>query len=366
MFELGYDSKIHGQYDSSRHYYEGRFENKLERIGKKYQWIALHQMLSLLTDNYKIRESWSRDIKGKFYVGPWELRLRDIDPSFTTKSEENSDSQDDFGIVKETSHWWNMDKYEYWNRSPSDWGNSSYDLPDPVKAINRKDEMLTEWFYLNLSNTWQEPKPVGVDRYSIGRKEIWYSFQAFLVPKNKFSETLKWLTGKDFFGGWLPEERSHTQLLARENYWSPISKQAQKAMPAWHKLRNSNLNVMVATESGVGELSRDYSGAHHLYSMPCKKIFEGLDLTYLEVDGYFKNSSGKTIAFSDRKTGCLIQKDSLMEFLKATNLEIVWTLLGEKNFFSKDKDKIDYRKSLSGVYYLQDGKIVGNFEVNEW
>src|SRR5690554_1557215 len=40
VFELGYDYKIHGSYDNSVEIFNDRSENKIERIGKKYQWIA--------------------------------------------------------------------------------------------------------------------------------------------------------------------------------------------------------------------------------------------------------------------------------------------------------------------------------------
>lgn len=366
VFEMGYDSKVHGRFDSSHHYYEGRFEHKLERIGKKYQWIAFHRILALLADNHKIRDRWSRDTRGKFYKGPWELMLRDIDPSFITKKNDEPDIKDDFGIVKTNPPWWSMDDYHYWNRAPADWGNSISDLPEAINAISRRASDSKEWLYLKLSNTWQEPKPIGSDRWSVGRKEIWYSFQAYLVPKHKLSDTIRFLTGKNFFGRWLPEERSHTELLARENYWSPISKQAQKETYKWHRIRDSSIDVMLATESAVGSLDSDYSGAHFSYSMPCQKLFDGLDLRYSEVDGYFEDSSGKVVVMNDSKTGCFIEKASLIKFLRARNMEIVWTFLGEKNFFSKGKGRQDYRKSLSGVYYLQDGNVVGNFDINDW
>ena len=58
VFELGYDKEIHGEYDYSvRNYYSyNRHDNKIERIGKKYQWIAFYEIMAMLSDNYKLKD----------------------------------------------------------------------------------------------------------------------------------------------------------------------------------------------------------------------------------------------------------------------------------------------------------------------
>ncbi len=81
VFELGYDYKKHGTYDWSTENYNYRSENIVERIGEKYQWIALFEILASIADNYKIYDDWSE--KQTFYKGPWQLYARDIDPAFT-------------------------------------------------------------------------------------------------------------------------------------------------------------------------------------------------------------------------------------------------------------------------------------------
>lgn len=53
IIDYGYDEKIHGYYDENLGFYN-RHENLIERIGKKYQWIALYEILAKSTDNYPI------------------------------------------------------------------------------------------------------------------------------------------------------------------------------------------------------------------------------------------------------------------------------------------------------------------------
>lgn len=66
----------------------------IERIGKKYQWIALEELLARLTDNYTIQdESKKRDNKGYYYRKDVWIRDR-IDPTIfhSTKDNEIIDS----------------------------------------------------------------------------------------------------------------------------------------------------------------------------------------------------------------------------------------------------------------------------------
>lgn len=52
VFEYGYDYKLFGEYDSAVKYFQNRHEHSIERIGKKYQWIAMYELLSKLHDNF--------------------------------------------------------------------------------------------------------------------------------------------------------------------------------------------------------------------------------------------------------------------------------------------------------------------------
>ena len=51
-----------------------------ERIGKKYQWIAYHELLARISDNYKLSNRFNND-ELSVYKGPWNPFIRDIDPS---------------------------------------------------------------------------------------------------------------------------------------------------------------------------------------------------------------------------------------------------------------------------------------------
>ncbi|MBU7321092.1 AVAST type 2 anti-phage system protein Avs2 [Paenibacillus oleatilyticus] len=55
VFELGYNVELHGEYDRHVKTYD-RHKHTNERIGKKYQWIAFHELLAKLSDKYPMSE----------------------------------------------------------------------------------------------------------------------------------------------------------------------------------------------------------------------------------------------------------------------------------------------------------------------
>lgn len=80
--ELGYSNELFGEYDSSlsRYSYVSRSEVlKTERIGKKYEWIAMFNILARLSDRYKLCDY---DAPARDYRGAWEPDVRDFDPTY--------------------------------------------------------------------------------------------------------------------------------------------------------------------------------------------------------------------------------------------------------------------------------------------
>jgi hypothetical protein len=62
--------------------YSGRERPTVERIGKKYQWLALFELLARLTDNVWAIEYWAE--RAIVYDHPADWLVRDIEPSLLT------------------------------------------------------------------------------------------------------------------------------------------------------------------------------------------------------------------------------------------------------------------------------------------
>lgn len=357
VFELGYDYKIHGSYDISAENYNDRSENKVERIGKKYQWIALFEILASITDNYKVYDDWSG--KQTFYKGPWQLYCRDIDPAFTRRIIQSSDDEIeqevDFVIQKRND----KPRYNNWNQNDADWVENLIDLPSIENIIKTTDDNSTTWLLLKRSIKWKQPKPVGEEKYFGRRKELSFFLQAFLVNKKDKSRAIRLLTNKNLYDIGLPESSNPLQLINREKFWSPAYVDLERETK-WFNIDNLNLKVIKASTYAVGEMGDDNSDAHSYYDMPCKTIFEGMCLNYAPLDGEFKNDKGEIIVKDIDYKNLIINKNKLVSFLENNNLEIFWTLRGEKlSYQSNDWDN-NFWKYIFGIYYLQNNEIKGN------
>jgi hypothetical protein len=77
-YELGWSQKLFPEDEFIRHY--SRFEHDQERIGKKYQWIALDELAARLSDNFWYAERWS-DTLPSVYRYSHQNGLRNIEPT---------------------------------------------------------------------------------------------------------------------------------------------------------------------------------------------------------------------------------------------------------------------------------------------
>lgn len=355
-FKLGYNSKIHGLYDESidRHYWNRN--GSYFKIGEKYSRIAYYEILAVIADNYKIKKGWREDGKSNFYKGTWQLYIRDINPSFVTKTIK-ADDDNDLGLINIYSNWWNNIDYKYWNQGLSEWIKNIDDMPKPEFLINKIDDLGNSWLILKTFKEWREPKKIGQEKYGSHLKNIWYKINSYLVKKSQKERITSWLLKQNFWGNSLPESREDGNLFNREKYWSPayIDSYSEKL---WSKLDESKFTVMITTSEATGSISDDKSDAHIGYDMPSKFIFEGMELNYASTDGEFKLSNNDIVVINKDFEGCMIKKDLFLKFLEDNQLEIIWTVLGEKSAFA-NLSKENYFQTYSGVYYLQDNKIVG-------
>ncbi|HLA58299.1 MAG TPA: hypothetical protein VK622_06045, partial [Puia sp.] len=355
-FELGYNADLHGPFESSIESYNHRTGNKIERIGKKYQWIALYQILAMVADNHMIKERWGSD-NYNYYRGAWQEFLRDIDPVFITKNKKTASEEEEEHPEPD----WKMNNtYTHWNIPYSDWYRSLEDLPDPRHIIVRSDDAGKTWLYLRTTLAWQEPKPIGKDKYHSRRKDLWYLIQVYIYRKKDRKKVIEWFTRQDFKGRWMPEShKANLSLFNRENYWSPAAADNEKE--EWEKLKRADFRIMVATSEAVGELSQDKSGAHFGYAMPCKLLFDGMGLQYASHDGDFKNAAGELIVTTTPDGGVLISKEHLISFLETKGLGIVWYLLGEKRTLGNDhRELYNAYSTLNGSYYFENSRLTGN------
>lgn len=142
--ELGWTPELFGAFDISIGRSDsGRSAHKPERFGKKYQWIALLELLARLADNYVLGDWNDHAIP---YEGAWQLSCRDIDPTLPV-GQITIDSEDE----RHRALPFRQDPIDVWwvppgphfdeaTRNSAEWAQRTDDLPDVSSLFVQVDE----------------------------------------------------------------------------------------------------------------------------------------------------------------------------------------------------------------------------------
>ena len=374
IFELGYDVEKHGEFDRNinRYFYLGRTGTEPERIGKKYQWIAFYELLAKVSDNFTMYDpsSISRENIPLQYEGPWGPYVRDIDPTMLIKGTGKE------RFEKHSKHWWFDVSYDDWDLSNQDWIGKTDNLPNPSKLILVKDNSGAEWLVLETYPEWAEPDRLGQEKWDYPHKRLWYQVRSYLVPKDGFKAMVEWAKHQNFMGGWMPQSVDRYEIFSREYYWSTafeFFKKPYYSGETWREIddpesRRSVGKVTVTTESFFWEEGYDCSKEDTIsFLKPSQTIYDGLEMMFSKREGELVNRKGELICFdpsvNNKSLSCLlVRKKDFTEFLGGTDLNIFWTILGEKQIAGGNtyESNMTKRLEISGVYCLDGNDIAGS------
>ncbi len=343
VVQLGWKQKLHGQFDEYVNYNRAdRSAHKAERIGKKYQWIALHELLAMISDKFEFKgESWSDKISK--YEGPWQLSIRDIDPSCVLKEFPNIKPEElpNFDGYEQQSH------YNAWNKKASDtaWLKKITDLPDPRQVIEFADNQGNHWVALEGYIRWQDEIPPEHERYKLPTRTLWYMIKGYLVKKQDKDKIFRWAKRQNFMGRWMPESNEFYNIYLGEYPWSPAF--LYHYIPYYHhdgwtnSARDKKMpaKILVTDDQYLSSGSSIDCSTNETISvkLPAKFIVDKMKLVQKYTDGRFFDKKSDLVAFDpnvfdmNMPRHILIRKDKLCDFLKSKGYAIFWTLLGEKN-----------------------------------
>lgn len=349
--KYGYN-KILSDLDTGQNSYS-RKAPKIERIGKKYQWIAFHEVLAIVSDHYKFSNRYGIKDNNLSYEGPWLPNVRDFDPtevSFFT--EENNRKL--------------LNDYEYkFEEEYTDWLTSISSIPDPRKIITYKDTDGEEWLILEMSYTWTD----GQDR-SNSQKTLWFQIRSYITKETEHYKIIDWAKSQNFMGRWMPECSNRTEQYLGEFFWSPSCKTFRNSYYSgdfWEDLRGerggaSVGEVSVTALEYIWEKDIERSKA---FMVPNEYLFKILELQPTTGQATFKDSEGQIVAFDpgydNSKVSCLVvNKKILLNKLRKNGLNIFWTVLGEKQLQERGENKkMNYfpNTDISMVLYFQKNKL---------
>jgi hypothetical protein len=369
--KYGYDVDKHGPFD--RNYAKGdRHRNLLERIGKKYQWMSLYEVIARVSDNYKMRDpssGWREKKKYFWYQGPWEPSIRNIDPTGT-----NVIRDSEFKLPKVIEN--NKSEYNDWTGTHEKWLIRKDDLPDPISVIRTSANNGSEWVTLNCRVSWKEPLPPGGDYTDSLHKELIYDIDSYFVHEEQEEEILHWIDSRKFVVDRFPDGGSQYQIFSREYYWSPAYRfydDPYHGRSNWSPISIFEDEKWVEFGSIMSTIERHHwetgSGddSQLNYQAPRYEMFKGMELSFSRNIGEWLNKNGELVCLDpsvsrDGKSSLIIRKSDLLEFLKKNKLKIFWTCFGEKRISGGGISRNYYPKkwiNLFGLFKVVDGEVVG-------
>jgi len=380
VVQLGWNSKLHGQFDSSVNYSRAdRSDHKPERIGKKYQWIAMHELLARIADNFEFKDEtkWL-DKTTTNYEGSWQVGVRDIDPSCTLKDGSNVRPTD----IPTFNKYLQSFEYNAWGKRNADlsWLRKSAELPDPKNVIELIDDKGVSWLVAEGFVEWQKETPPEHEKYDLPTRTLWYMTKSYLVRDRNARKLNTWAGKQNFYGRWMPESHEFYSVYLAEYPWAPAF--------LHHYVPYYNHDEWTTNGRGTGEekipakilvtddeylssgSSKDCSTNEAIRAnLPSKWIVDSMGLVQKFSDARFFDKQGNLIAFDpflfDQSfySCLLICKDKFIDFLKKEKCSIMWTMLGEKGLIGGRDDERSGRLEINGAYFLNpSNSVVGKMK----
>jgi hypothetical protein len=355
--DFGYRGSRCSGYDSALTQETGGGRSKpawAERIGKKYQWIAMYQLASRLYDSVdRKKDSFERTTDRLPLILDDERKL---DPTISL-SERSDRAPSDC--------WWvggNVDLSSTKQLDYPAWVNRRDDLPSMESLLAPKIRDGQRWLPLICYPTWseyREGRPYG-EPY----RSTWMHLEAFLVPETQFNAAMKAISRRNFFGRWMPHGAKWLHVFVGEYPWaSACNVETDDWLGFGTKVGGSALEFTPVFNEVVCEWEYDGSLPGSIYfNVPARAFFEADPLWWNGVDGF--STPDEKIAFRDPSASeggpdtLLADLDDLLPRLKKMNCRLVWTLLGEKWVLgeeARDIPRVTYSQTAS---LNNDGTIV--------
>ena len=370
MFELGWTTERFGRFDRFSVGQNGREASKAERIGKKYQWIAYHEILALVSDRYQYRESLRDEEGDQAYEGPWQGHFRDIDPSCTLRCLPGGTSWDGHAVS-----WWGSTRYDAWGDpgNPQDWILNTADLPAVEELLVVSDSAdRSLWVNGHGFFSWRQQPPADREGADVERREIWYKCTGYLVRADDTATFLQWIEGLDFADRHMPEAASTHYMFLGEHAWSPASYYFQQPYygdDGWVHLAEScpvqvrNVAREYMREAGGFDCAIDET---YTLRLPADDLVAGLGARWSGRGADFVDGEGRLVAqdptaHSQGPSAMLLRHEPLAKFLAREGLAIGWAVVGEKRAIPPNFRVGSPQPWLrmSGAFVLSKGRAVG-------
>ncbi|MAF77944.1 MAG: hypothetical protein CME60_07260 [Halobacteriovoraceae bacterium] len=368
-YSLGWKKEFFERYEDS-HCQRGRgSEKSIERIGKKYQWIAFRELLARLSDNLFWIDRGYSDVEDSVYYGPWQVNERDIDPTLLLRKTFYDSWSDSCEKL-----WWRPYVFEFSEKTIEEqvrWVWDKENIPSFEQILNVTSDEGQK--FLSLSGFSKNRVSTINGNESIADQDAWYRINSIVVNKSDLSKLQEKVINKIDLVDPHTVNVSSTghQAFFKEYPWHPSCNDMNDWVGVeehwYNKFGIKYLVPVCKYDWETGNLDKSIESSIYFY-LPSETLIDEFSLNNnLGEEGEWKSPDGKMIFLdpSVKKPGpsyALVDQVSFDTWLQLNEYELVWLIGGEKQLFGRNSDKF-YGRLIYSIFISYSN---GEFKTKIW
>lgn len=306
-----------GEYDASVPY-QTRHDNTVERIGKKYQWLALNEVYAYLCDVCKVKVNiWCNNEHFAEINYPWYVEEKGYyDPVLPAENIAQKESYNLFDVIIPES-----------TLSFNEASFVEHGMEHTPLYITIKDKDKEEWVVLVAHSTMEE-----TDGETTRERFVYYN--PIIVENARIDEFKEWMSKENFYGRWMPEHTGSTDFRWNEYPWADSYraldvKDDETFYEEGHPFKSPYYAQLQESAEGYPE-EHDYLSTAY---MPSADMMKKMNWHTAE-RGIIRNSTHKIVAINrcmqgDPMKALYVKKSEIDSYLELTNSSLFYALLGE-------------------------------------
>lgn len=326
--DMNYGSVPLASYDGSMLHEHGGGRGRprwAERIGKKYQLIALSRLAARLADHVEPKSKYPEPkVEGEplLYASG-----RDIDPGLLVRGDSPR---------RKNSAWWLSVDYDFGavaGQSDTVWAAASADVPSTEKLLKPFAQPNGgEWQLLEAYPTWSA-RPADDDERSSPYRQVWIHVRGYLVARRSAARVLGWMSKQHFMGRWMLEGAEFHSGYVGEYPWGLLFNDRSHSRG---DASDAPAQLTPVCNSITSSYEEDaFQGGGITVHVPARPFFEKeTGLLWNGLGGYHDQQG--VLRFMDPSvaeagpSALLVERSYLLDFLRRHDMALVWTVLGEK------------------------------------
>lgn len=363
--EMGWTKKLFADFEAHCSRGRGKGSNRMERIGKKYQWIAFYRLLAYLADNLHWIDRGYSDVDDSKYFGPWQSWNRNIDPSHWLRKTERK---------YEGRQWWQPYQFPFTEEIFEEqlkwmW---SEDIIPPFEYLLQVSAPRDgiQWTVLH-GFADQSKSSLNSNDNPISRQTGWFRINSIIINKKDCGQIMQTTVGQNLCDPNLTGiNTTGHQVFLREYPWYASCQDMMDWRESFFRFKKNitmkHLVPVARYEWEAGNEDHSMTDGISFY-LPSKTLINGLGLSagLGEKVGQWLDTNDQ-LAFFDPSifeqgpSYALIRTDVLLPWLEEQGLQLVWLVGGEK-YLSADRSRKFYgRLVFSGAYLITEHEPKGN------